>query len=209
MAKILVERIVSRFPQGVVGQQSQAGDETVILKPEAWLDVCRFLRDEQSMEMLSDLTAVDYLGRQPRFDVVAHLYSLSTGQRLRLKTRVGNDDGSEAIVDSLTDLWGSANWAERECYDMFGIRFRGHPDLRRILLYPEFEGYPLRRDYPAAKIQPLVPYREIPNVDKLPPFDHHEGMSFGRQVHSGYGGQTDRDDELFPDDAGTSGIGQA
>jgi NADH-quinone oxidoreductase subunit C len=80
-------------------------------------------------------------------------------------------------------LWASAQWAEREAFDMFGVVFVGHPDLRRILLYPEFEGYPLRKDYPADRTQPLVPYRDVDNIEELPPFGPDEGMSFGRQTH--------------------------
>jgi NADH-quinone oxidoreductase subunit C len=134
--------------------------------------------------MLVDLTCVDYPDREPRFEVVVHLYSLSKGYRLRLKTRVGDAEGESAEVDSLTDLWASANWSEREAFDMFGVVFKGHPDLRRILLYPEFEGYPLRKDYPAERIQPLVPYRDVPNTEKLAPFGRDEGMPFGRQTHA-------------------------
>jgi NADH-quinone oxidoreductase subunit C len=135
------------------------------------------------MDMLVDLTAVDYPEREPRFEIVAHFLSLGKGHRLRLKARVGDSEGDGAEIDTVSDLWGSANWAEREVYDMFGVVFRGHPDLRRILLYPEFEGHPLRKDYPADRIQPLVPYREVPNTDKLAPFGEDEGMAFGRQTH--------------------------
>ena len=86
------------------------------------------------------------------------------------------------MIDSLVPVWVGANWFERETFDMFGIRFEGHPDLRRILLYAEFEGHPLRKDSPAAKTQPLVPYREGPDVlGKLPPFGPDEGMVFGRK----------------------------
>src|SRR5690606_341290 len=113
-----------------------------------------------------DLTAVDYPEREPRFEVVSHVYSLELGHRLRLKTRVGDLEGNSADVDSLTSLWASASWLEREAYDMFGIRFVGHPDLRRILLYPEFEGHPLRKDYPADRIQPLIPFRDVPGIEK-------------------------------------------
>ena len=134
--------------------------------------------------MLMDLTAVDFPDREPRFEVVAHFYSLEKGHRLRLKARVGDAEGDGAEIDTLTDLWASANWLERECWDMFGVVFKGHPDLRRILMYPEFEGHPLRKDYPADKIQPLVPYLDIENIEKLPPFGPDEGMSFGRQTHA-------------------------
>jgi NADH-quinone oxidoreductase subunit C len=95
---------------------------------------------------------------------------------------VGDEDCEGAVIDSLVPVWVGANWFERETFDMFGIRFEGHPDLRRILLYEEFEGHPLRKDYPAAKTQPLVPYREGPDVlGKLPPFGPDEGMVFGRK----------------------------
>ena len=198
MSESLQQAVQQRFPSAVLGQHSQHGDDTLIVNSDSWHAICRFLRDEQAMDMMMDLTAVDFPEREPRFEVVVHLYSLTRGQRLRLKSRVGTKAGHDAEIDSISDLWGSANWMERECYDMFGVRFRGHPDLRRILMYPEFEGHPLRRDYPAQKIQPLVPYREVPNVDKLAPFNEYEGMSFGRQVHGGYGRDATRDEELFP-----------
>jgi NADH-quinone oxidoreductase subunit C len=109
--------------------------------------------------------------------------SLRLGHRLRVKARVGDAEGQGAEIDTLTPLWASANWAERECFDLLGVRFKGHPDLRRILLYPEFIGHPLRKDYPAELTQPIVPYREVPNTEKVPPFGPYEGMSFGRTTH--------------------------
>jgi NADH-quinone oxidoreductase subunit C len=186
MAKALVDLVKQKFPADVLETHSQRGDETVVVYAARWKDVARFLRDEPraDMSMLVDLTAVDFPDRSPRFEVVAHFYSLSKGHRLRLKARVGDSDGGNAEIDTLSDLWASANWAERECWDMFGVRFTGHPDLRRILLYPEFEGHPLRKDYPADRIQPLVPYREVADIDKVPPFRADEGMSFGRQTHA-------------------------
>ncbi len=103
--------------------------------------------------MLTDLTAVDYLERDPRFEVVYHLYSVSRNRRLRVKARV--PEGT-AEIDTLVEVWPSANWMEREVFDLYGIRFRGHPDLRRILLYDDFEGHPLRKDYAKERRQPLV-----------------------------------------------------
>jgi NADH-quinone oxidoreductase subunit C len=140
----------------VLETHSQHGDDTAVIDPARWKAAARFLRDSPAtqMDMLVDITCVDYPDREPRFEVVAHLLSLSKG------------------------------WGEREVWDMFGVRFVGHPDLRRILLYPEFIGHPLRRDYPAERIQPLVPYREVENIGRLPPFGREEGMSFGRQVHA-------------------------
>jgi NADH-quinone oxidoreductase subunit C len=102
------------------------------------------------------VTAVDWLGTTPRFEVVHHFYSSTHKVRVRLKTRVGEDDPS---VDSLVPLYGSAGFMERECHDMYGIRFRGNDDLRPILLYEGFVGHPLRKDYPKTREQPLVPYR--------------------------------------------------
>ena len=185
MAKALIELVKKQFLGAVLETHSQHGDDTIVVDAARWKEICQFLRDspQADMSMLTDLTAVDFPDREPRFEVVMHLYSLSKGHRLRLKARVGDSEGEGAEIDTVTHLWASANWAERECYDMFGITFRGHPDLRRILLYREFEGYPLRKDYPADRIQPLVPYREIDNIDKLPPFGPDEGMSFGRQTH--------------------------
>jgi len=186
MAKHLIDLVTQKFPNAVIQSHSNHGDDTLVLEAASWHDVAQFLRDDPrcAMQMLVDLTAVDYLDRDPRFEVVAHLHSLTLGHRLRIKTRVGDPEGEVVRVASIADLWGSANWAEREAYDMFGVEFVGHPDLRRILMYPEFVGYPLRKDYPADKIQPLIAYREVENIEKLPPFGKDEGMSFGRQTHS-------------------------
>jgi len=185
MSKALLDLVVAQFGSAVLGTHSQHGDDTVIIAPSAWFEIHQFLREDArtSIDMLTDLTAVDYIDREPRFEIVSHVYSLAKGHRLRLKTAVGDEEGETVEVDSLTALWASANWLERETFDMFGVRFVGHPDLRRILLYPEFEGYPLRKDYPADKIQPLVPFREVPNIEKVAPFGVDEGMSFGRQTH--------------------------
>jgi len=185
MSQALIELVKKNFPGAVLESHSQLGDDTLVLAPSSWKEVARFLRDspESAMNMLTDLTAVDFPTRDPRFEVVAHLYSLERGHRLRIKSRVGDREGETVEIDTLTDLWGSANWLERECFDMFGVQFLGHPDLRRILLYPEFEGHPLRKDYPAEKIQPLLQYRDEPGIEKVAPFGIDEGMSFGRQTH--------------------------
>lgn len=182
----LTEIVKQNFADAVLETHAQFGDETVVIKPESWRELAEFLKENRrtSMEMLMDITAVDYPDRLPRFEVVAHFYSLTKGHRLRVKARVGDSEGKEAVIDSLEPLYASANWQERECFDMFGVQFKNHPDLRRILLYPEFEGYPLRKDYPAQKAQPLIPYRDVPNIDKLEPFGPDEGMSFGRQTHA-------------------------
>jgi len=135
------------------------GQAVVQATPATVLDALRTLRDDPELrfDALADLTAVDYLGRTPRFEVVYQLNSLTLHHRLRVKAPV---DGDAPAVPSASGLWKSALWAEREAFDMFGIRFEGHPDLRRILLYPEFEGHPLRKDYPLARRWPLVPERD-------------------------------------------------
>ena len=149
----------ARFSQGITARHCAAGDATIVIDRDRALATFGALRDDPTLafDLLADVTAVDYLGRPPRFEVVYHLYSLSHGHRLRVKISVGEANPS---VPSLTALWKGANWLEREVWDMFGIRFEGHPDLRRILMYPEFEGHPLRKDYPVSKRQPLVPERD-------------------------------------------------
>ncbi|MBM3790285.1 MAG: NADH-quinone oxidoreductase subunit C [Acidobacteria bacterium] len=131
------------------------GDATALILPQSLLEVMRLLKEDPQLgfDMLVDVTAVDYMGRKPRFDVVYHLLSLSHHRRIRIKVQV---DGENPEVDSVTALWGSADWLEREVWDMFGIRFAGHPNLKRILLYDEFQGHPLRKDYPIHRRQPLI-----------------------------------------------------
>jgi NADH-quinone oxidoreductase subunit C len=128
----------------------------VVVPPADLLGVVRRLKSEFAFDLFLDVTAVDWPKRTPRFDVVYHFYSTTHLIRVRLKTRVPE---AEPIVDSLVSLYGSANFMERECHDMYGIVFRGNPDLRPILLYEGFVGHPLRKDYPKLQEQPLVPYR--------------------------------------------------
>lgn len=200
MAKVLIELVRQHFPGAVLEAHAQHGDETIVVDPASWHETASWLRSAApaSMDMLTDLTAVDYPDRDPRFEIVAHFYSLTRGHRLRMKARVGARDGTGARIRSLADLWGSANWLEREAWDMFGVVFDGHPDLRRILLYPEFEGHPLRKDYDAQRIQPLIEYRDVPDIDKVAPFGPHEGMSFGRQTHARPAAEDGADPEVFP-----------
>jgi NADH-quinone oxidoreductase subunit C len=126
------------------------------LAPDELLPAARRLKGEFGFDLFVDVTAVDWLGQSPRFEVVHHFYSTAHKVRVRLKTRVGEAD---PCVDSLTPLFGSAAFMERECHDMYGIVFRGNDDLRPILLYEGFVGHPLRKDYPKQQEQPLVPYR--------------------------------------------------
>lgn len=149
------ELLKETFPEDVLETCWPQGDATAVVRREAIRRVMDFLKNDPRLRfnLLVDITAVDYLGRKPRFDVVYHLLSLSFKNRLRIKIRV---EEANPEVDSLTPLWGNANWLEREVWDMFGIRFTGHPNLKRILMYEEFQGHPLRKDYPIQKRQPLI-----------------------------------------------------
>jgi NADH-quinone oxidoreductase subunit C len=191
MSERVLEVLKKRFGDAIVETHSQFGDDTAVIDPKRWKEVCRFLRDDVAMsfDMFIDLCGVDYPTRTPRIEVVLHLYSIARRHRVRLKTRVGDEDMASAEVDTVSDIWAGASWFERETYDLMGVTFLGHPDLRRILMYPEFEGHPLLKDYPADRTQPLVPYRTeaeagLP-LEKLAPFGRDEGMPFGRK---GFGG---------------------
>jgi NADH-quinone oxidoreductase subunit C len=181
MSQALLTLLQSQFGASVLETHSQFGDDTAVIEASQWLRVAQFLFADAraSMDQFIDLTAVDYPTRAQRFEVVLHLRSMKHGHRLRLKARVADSERVE--MASVVSVWAGANWFEREAFDMFGVHFTGHPDLRRILMYPEFEGYPLRKDYPADKIQPLVEFREVPG--KQFPFRDDEGMSFGRVTH--------------------------
>jgi len=157
MNSYLLDAIKSKFPDDVLETHAFRGDETAVIRKEALLKAAAYLRDELGFDFLMDLTAADYLPREPRFELVCHFYSSRHNYRLRLKCPVPAGDPE---VDSLTGLWAGANWFEREVYDMFGIKFRGHPDLRRILMYDGFEGHPLRKDYPLKKRQPRLAHRD-------------------------------------------------
>lgn len=121
------------------------GESTLVADPARIVDLCRHLKDNETYIRLSGITAVDLHPAEPRFEVIYHLHSLDRNQRLRLKCRLS---GAAAEIDSVTGVWRSANWYEREVYDMFGVVFRNHPNLIRILMPLDWEGYPLRKDYP-------------------------------------------------------------
>jgi NADH-quinone oxidoreductase subunit C len=145
------EAVRERWGDAVEASAEFRGQLTLRIRRAAIDEVCRFLRDDPALgfNYLSDVTAVDCLnlGRSPRFDVVYHLLSLKYYHRLRLKVGVPEEDPR---IASVVGVWPTANWHERETYDMFGIVFDGHPDLRRILMADDWEGYPLRKDFPAG-----------------------------------------------------------
>jgi NADH-quinone oxidoreductase subunit C len=152
---MLIDTLKQRFSTELLAAESSHGEEIVTVGREAAPAVLRALRDEPDFDFnfLIDLTAVDWMGREPRFEVVYQLKSLSRNHRLRVKVPLPGDD---AWIKSAVELWKSADWVERECFDMFGIDFKDHPDLRRILMYDSFVGHPLRKDYPVDRRQPIV-----------------------------------------------------
>ena len=156
----ILARLSERLGAGLSETHDFRGDHTAVVSREAVLEALRFCREDAALafDLLVDVTAVDYLrfpGREdgPRFEVVYHLYSTAHNHRVRLKVRLEQDD---ARIPTACGLWPIANWLEREVWDMFGVRFEGHPDLRRLLLYEEFVGHPLRKDYPMDRRQPLI-----------------------------------------------------
>ena len=154
--KKIIERIREQYPSVLIDSHDFRGDQTVTMKKDCGSEFFQFLRDDSELafNFLMDITAVDYLSKKDeRFEVVYHFYSLKHNHRLRVKIPVSAEDCS---VESITPFWKTANWYEREIWDMYGIKFRNHPNLRRILLYEEFKGHPLRKDYPINKRQPLI-----------------------------------------------------
>ena len=143
----VVQRLREFDPEGVEDGQVFRGELTLWIRAGALRQAAEFLRDDRSLAFnyLSDLTAVDHYPNEPRFEMVYHLYSIDRNQRLRLKVRLAGDDPR---VDSMVPVWAGANAFEREVFDLFGIHFEGHPYLVRLLLPEDWEGYPLRKDYP-------------------------------------------------------------
>jgi len=147
LENLTLQKLKDKFPDAIIDSKLFKDELTVIVKKSAINPIGRFLKDDENLQYnyLSDLCGVDNLGQQPRFEVVYHLYSLKYNQRVRLKVPVEEDD---CFIDSVTDIWGTANWHEREAYDMYGIVFKNHPDLQRILNPDDFDGFPLRKDFP-------------------------------------------------------------
>ena len=143
----LVSKLKERFPESILDVSSFRGEITLHVRAGDILPVCRFLYDDPdlSFDYLTDLCGVDHHPQEPRFQVVYHLCAMKSRSRLRVK--VSLPDGAPRIA-SVVSVWKAANWLERETFDMFGITFVDHPDLRRILLAPDWEGHPLRKDYP-------------------------------------------------------------
>jgi len=141
----VVAKLKGKFAETVLDVVEFRGETTVTVKKEDVVAVCAFMKEELGFNFLCDICGVDLLGQAPRFMLVYNLYNISSKERLRLKAPV---EESAAQVDTVSGVWSTANWMEREVWDLMGISFNNHPDLRRILMPADWEGFPLRKDYP-------------------------------------------------------------
>jgi NADH-quinone oxidoreductase subunit C len=153
-ARIVIEKLKTQYPDAVGEPVEFRGDVSIAVAREKLHEVCAWLKQECGFDMLSDLAGVDNYGTDPRFEVVYILYAMTDGVHVRLRVAVPEDD---LQVDSVVDLWQTANWHEREAFDMLGIRFRNHPNLKRILMWDGYPHYPLRKDFPLAGIPAELP----------------------------------------------------
>lgn len=158
MGNITREKVTAQFRDRIIETTEHFGELTFVVDKGTIVDMVKYLRDEKSLSYvhLSDITATDWPRRQKRFEVIYHLYSYDLREYVRVKAIVGNGES----VPSLYSEWDTADWLEREVFDMFGILFEGHPDLRRILMWDDFEGHPLRKDFPLTYEVPQFTYNK-------------------------------------------------
>src|SRR4051812_415517 len=149
----LIASVTSRLGDKLQEKIEFRGETTFLIRPSELRDVAKLCRDEFSFDYLLDITSVDNFGEEPRFEMVYELYSMSRSVHLRLKIRVPE----EGEVPSISDIWPTANWHEREVYDMMGIRFTDHPDLRRILMWDGYPYFPLRKEFPLEGLPSNMP----------------------------------------------------
>ncbi|MGA9883221.1 MAG: NADH-quinone oxidoreductase subunit C [Candidatus Acidiferrales bacterium] len=144
---LAVQKLREREPQTIAEVIESRGETTVVLARRDLIRICEFLAQDQSLAFtfLSDISAVDRFPMEPRFEVNYHLLSMQRLERVRIKVRIA---GADPVLPSVTGIWPTANWHEREIFDLFGFRFEGHPDLTRILMPDDWEGHPMRKDYP-------------------------------------------------------------
>ena len=156
MNQEIIQRLKAQFPDSIEESDEFRNDLTVLVKTEDIVKVCNFLKNdpELAFNMIVDLCGVDMYRPEGRFEVVYNLYSLKKKKYLRLKVLVDEDD---PIVDTVSVVWSGANWHERETYDMYGIKFKGHPDLRRMYMPEDFEYFPLRKDFPLMGVPDSLP----------------------------------------------------
>jgi len=150
----LVDSFSKSFGHTIQNKTEFRGEITYTIAASDLREIATFSRDELSLDYLLDITSIDNFGEEPRFEIVYHLYSMPHGIHLRLKLKVSEDVGA---VDTVSDIWPTANWHEREIYDMMGIKFNGHPDLRRILMWDGYPFFPLRKDFPLEGLPSEMP----------------------------------------------------
>ena len=150
----LLDLFSKSFGKKIQNKTEFRGETSFTIAASDLHEIAKFCRDELSFDYLLDITSIDNFGEDPRFEIVYHLYSMPHGVHLRLKLRVPEELGA---VDTISDIWPTANWHEREAYDMMGIKFTGHPDLRRILMWDGYPFFPLRKDFPLEGLPSEMP----------------------------------------------------
>src|SRR5947208_2071329 len=153
-AQELFNSLEKSFGERLQHKTEFRGETTLRIAATGLREIAKFCRDELSFDYLLDLTSIDNFGEEPRFEIIYHLYSMPHVVHLRLKLKVPKEVGA---VDTVSDIWPTANWHEREAYDMMGIKFNGHPDLRRILMWDGYPYYPLRKDFPLEGLPSEIP----------------------------------------------------
>jgi NADH-quinone oxidoreductase subunit C len=179
----LVKKLRAKFDGAVLEAVEFIGQVSIRIEPIRIVEVCNFLRDDADTKFnyLSDLTCVHYpMGPERPLEIVYNLYSISRNERVRLKVAIA--DG--ASVDSVTNVWPSANWMEREVYDLFGVNFTNHPDMRRILLPPDWEGHPLRKDYPLEFIENEWTKKHLPEMTDVQKEQLEQRRAYGLEILS-------------------------
>ena len=178
----LVKKLKTKFGQAIGDASEFIGQLSINVASESIVAICDFLRtdNETQFDYLSDLTCVHYPTRKEApFDVVYNLYSIPKNERVRLKVQT-----TEAGVDSVTGVWPAANWLEREVFDLFGVHFKGHPDLRRLLLPPDWQGYPLRKDYPLEFVENAWTEEHLPQMTEVQMEQVQQRRAYGLEILS-------------------------
>ena len=150
----ILDSLSKSFGQQLQDKTEFRGEITYTISPEHLRDLAKYCRDDLSFDYLLDITSIDNFGEEPRFEIVYHLYSMPHGVHIRFKMKLSEEAGAP---DTVSDIWPTANWHEREIYDMMGIKFNGHPDLRRILMWDGYPFFPLRKDFPLAGLPSDMP----------------------------------------------------
>lgn len=153
----IVEVVKGKFSEAVLASSTERGEASIAIDAAKWISVAKWLASDSGFSFLSDLCGLDHLGSSPRFEIVYSFTDMENPRRVRIRVPV--PDGEPPKIKSVTEIWPTANWMEREAFDMFGIVFEGHPDLTRILMPDEWEGHPLRKDYAVGKVP--VEYKHL------------------------------------------------